>query len=96
MIGMIEAWFLLLYLFTGGCLFLWTRLLFSHNWIVEAAIRVAARWYQNHLGGQGNVLLITNDKDNRRKAVEEGLSAETSMLTLLVAIVELFVWFLFF
>ncbi|XP_039134558.1 exosome complex exonuclease RRP44 homolog A [Dioscorea cayenensis subsp. rotundata] len=43
----------------------------------DRAIRVAARWYQNHLGGQGNVLLITNDKDNRRKAVEEGLSAET-------------------
>ena len=41
------------------------------------AIRVAARWYQSHLGGSVKVLLITNDRDNKRKAMEEGLNAET-------------------
>lgn len=44
-----------------------------------AAIRVAAQWYQTHLGGAARVLLITNDRDNKRKAIEEGISAETSM-----------------
>ncbi|XP_010918352.1 exosome complex exonuclease RRP44 homolog A isoform X2 [Elaeis guineensis] len=43
----------------------------------DRAIRVAARWYQSHLGGSIQVLLITNDKENKRKAIEEGLSAET-------------------
>ena len=41
------------------------------------AIRVAARWYQSHLGGSVKVLLITNDRENKRKAIEEGLNAET-------------------
>ncbi|PON82756.1 PIN domain containing protein [Trema orientale] len=43
----------------------------------DRAIRVAAQWYQTHLGGAARVLLITNDKDNKRKAIEEGISAET-------------------
>nr|AID55111.1 exosome complex exonuclease RRP44 [Cocos nucifera] len=43
----------------------------------DRAIRVAARWYQSHLGGSTQVLLVTNDKENKRKAIEEGLSAET-------------------
>ncbi|KAK1326045.1 hypothetical protein QJS10_CPA01g00238 [Acorus calamus] len=43
----------------------------------DRAIRVATQWYQNHLGGSTQVLLITNDKENKRKATEEGLSAET-------------------
>ncbi|CAL4937449.1 unnamed protein product [Urochloa decumbens] len=43
----------------------------------DRAIRVAARWYQNHLGESVKVLLITNDRDNKRKAIEEGLNAET-------------------
>ncbi|XP_020094841.1 exosome complex exonuclease RRP44 homolog A isoform X1 [Ananas comosus] len=43
----------------------------------DRAIRVAARWYQSHLGGRTKVLLITNDRENKRKAIEEGLSAET-------------------
>lgn len=38
---------------------------------------MAARWYQSHLGGRTKVLLITNDRENKRKAIEEGLSAET-------------------
>ena len=41
---------------------------------------MAAQWYQNHLGGATCVLLITNDRENRRKAIEEGIGAETSML----------------
>ncbi|XP_062144128.1 exosome complex exonuclease RRP44 homolog A isoform X2 [Alnus glutinosa] len=40
-------------------------------------IRVAAQWYQSHLGGAAQVLLITNDRENKRKAIEEGISAET-------------------
>lgn len=43
----------------------------------DRAIRVATQWYQNHLGESSHVMLITNDRDNRRKAVEEGLHAET-------------------
>uniref|UniRef100_A0A0A0L2I2 PIN domain-containing protein n=1 Tax=Cucumis sativus TaxID=3659 RepID=A0A0A0L2I2_CUCSA len=34
-------------------------------------------WYQNHLGGATCVLLITNDRENRRRAMEEGICAET-------------------
>ncbi|XP_061371864.1 exosome complex exonuclease RRP44 homolog A-like [Gastrolobium bilobum] len=43
----------------------------------DRAIRVATQWYQNHLGGGIKVLLITNDKENKRKANEEGIHAET-------------------
>ncbi|CAI0404594.1 unnamed protein product [Linum tenue] len=43
----------------------------------DRAIRVATRWYQKHLGDVAKVLLITNDKENKRKASEEGVSAET-------------------
>lgn len=43
----------------------------------DRAIRVAASWYQKHLGGSTRVLLITNDKENKRKAIEQGIAAET-------------------
>ncbi|KAJ7944036.1 Exosome complex exonuclease [Quillaja saponaria] len=43
----------------------------------DRAIRVASQWYQSHLGDEVRVLLITNDRENRRKAVEEGIFAET-------------------
>ncbi|GMP26912.1 hypothetical protein CsSME_00003152 [Camellia sinensis var. sinensis] len=43
----------------------------------DRAIRVAAQWYKNHLGDATRVLLITNDRENKRKATEEGISAET-------------------
>ncbi|XP_073149345.1 exosome complex exonuclease RRP44 homolog A [Henckelia pumila] len=43
----------------------------------DRAIRVAAQWYQNHLGNSVRVLLITNDKDNKRKATHDGINAET-------------------
>ncbi|EXB95112.1 Exosome complex exonuclease [Morus notabilis] len=43
----------------------------------KAAIRVAAQWYQTHLGAAARVLLITNDRDNKRKAIEDGISADT-------------------
>ncbi|KAH6837586.1 ribonuclease II family protein [Perilla frutescens var. hirtella] len=43
----------------------------------DRAIRVAAQWYQNHLCGAVRVLLITNDRENKRKAIEGGISAET-------------------
>ncbi|KAI5418865.1 exosome complex exonuclease RRP44 homolog A isoform X1 [Lathyrus oleraceus] len=43
----------------------------------DRAIRVATQWYQKHLGGAVKVLLVTNDKENKRKASEEGICAET-------------------
>ncbi|GMH06614.1 hypothetical protein Nepgr_008454 [Nepenthes gracilis] len=43
----------------------------------DRAIRVATQWYQNHLGAAVRVLLITNDRENKRKANQEGVSAET-------------------
>ncbi|XP_021714097.1 exosome complex exonuclease RRP44 homolog A-like [Chenopodium quinoa] len=43
----------------------------------DRAIRVATQWYQKHLGSAVRVLLITNDRENKRKANEEGISAET-------------------
>ncbi|XP_073058119.1 exosome complex exonuclease RRP44 homolog A-like [Primulina eburnea] len=43
----------------------------------DRAIRVAAQWYQNHLGNSVRVLLITNDKDNKSKAIKDGINAET-------------------
>ncbi|KAJ6809856.1 exosome complex exonuclease RRP44-like protein A [Iris pallida] len=43
----------------------------------DRAIRVATRWYQGHLAGNSKILLVTNDRENKRKAIEEGLSAET-------------------
>uniref|UniRef100_A0A7N0U7U6 Exosome complex exonuclease RRP44 homolog A n=1 Tax=Kalanchoe fedtschenkoi TaxID=63787 RepID=A0A7N0U7U6_KALFE len=43
----------------------------------DRAIRVAAQWYQKHLGSATRVLLITNDRENKRKATEEGIIAET-------------------
>ncbi|KAG7636481.1 Ribonuclease II/R [Arabidopsis thaliana x Arabidopsis arenosa] len=46
----------------------------DHN---DRAIRVATLWYQKHLGDTSQVLLVTNDRENKRKATEEGISAET-------------------
>ncbi|XP_042385217.1 exosome complex exonuclease RRP44 homolog A-like [Zingiber officinale] len=43
----------------------------------DRAIRVAARWYQIHLGESTQILLITNDRENKKRATEEGISAET-------------------
>ncbi|GAB2279377.1 Exosome complex exonuclease RRP44 A [Dionaea muscipula] len=43
----------------------------------DRAIRVATLWYQNHLAAAAQVLLVTNDRENKRKADEEGISAET-------------------
>lgn len=43
----------------------------------DRAIRFAARWYQSHLGEGTQILLITNDRENKRKAIEEGIAAET-------------------
>lgn len=47
------------------------------------AIRVATQWYQTHLGGATRVLLLTNDRENKRKANEEGISAETGLYNIL-------------
>ena len=45
---------------------------------------MAAQWYQNHLGDATRVLLITNDRENKRKATEEGIIAETGRLTTII------------
>ncbi|CAI5992075.1 unnamed protein product, partial [Closterium sp. NIES-64] len=41
----------------------------------DRAIRVAAQWYQQHLGGKVPVVLITDDKANLAKAVAGGTKA---------------------
>ncbi|XP_022143443.1 exosome complex exonuclease RRP44 homolog A-like [Momordica charantia] len=43
----------------------------------DRAIRVATQWYQKHLGGATRVLVVINDRENKRKAIEEGIYAET-------------------
>ena len=48
----------------------------------DRAIREATKWYQRHLKERGNnqltVVLLTNDIDNRTKAVTEGIDSFTS------------------
>lgn len=49
----------------------------------DRAIREAAKWYQNHLNDHGNgssltVVLVTNDTDNRTKAINRGIDSFTS------------------
>ncbi|XP_044867486.1 exosome complex exonuclease RRP44 [Mauremys mutica] len=48
----------------------------------DKAIRVATKWYDEHLKKINNeetiqVILLTNDRNNKEKAVEEGLTAYT-------------------
>lgn len=49
----------------------------SPNDLNDRAIRVATQWYQKHLGDATKVLLVTNDRENKRKATEQGIFAET-------------------
>ena len=42
----------------------------------DRAIRVATAWYEGHLKNLGvGVVLLTNDRDNRDKAIKAGLKA---------------------
>ncbi|GAX77417.1 hypothetical protein CEUSTIGMA_g4862.t1 [Chlamydomonas eustigma] len=41
----------------------------------DRAIRVATKWYASRLNSKMPVVLLTNDADNRRKAVADGLDA---------------------
>ncbi|CDP01774.1 unnamed protein product [Coffea canephora] len=43
----------------------------------DRAIRVATHWYQSHLSNVVRILLLTNDRENKRKALEEGILADT-------------------
>lgn len=43
----------------------------------DRAIRKAAKWYFEHLGPSVNILLLTNDMENLRKARSDGLNAKT-------------------
>ncbi|KAM7260331.1 hypothetical protein ACFE04_016072 [Oxalis oulophora] len=43
----------------------------------DRAIRVATQWYQTHLGAGVHVLLLTNDRENQRKATQDGIHAQT-------------------
>lgn len=46
--------------------------------LCPAAIRKATTWYQAHLAGKPpNVLLLTNDAENARRAREDGATAQT-------------------
>ena len=40
----------------------------------DRAIRTAALWYSKHLKGKVDIVLLTDDVDNRRKAVEQGIT----------------------
>ena len=54
----------------------------------DRAIRTAALWYQKHLAlaterrdcVKPRVLLLTNDEDNRKKAIEAGIMAFTGIV----------------
>lgn len=39
----------------------------------DRAIRVATSWYEKHLNGEVRVILVTDDVNNRQKAVDAGL-----------------------
>ncbi|KAI5066926.1 hypothetical protein GOP47_0017454 [Adiantum capillus-veneris] len=43
----------------------------------DRAIRSASLWYQKHLGKGPPILLLTNDAENKRKALQEGIRTET-------------------
>ncbi|KAG0422372.1 hypothetical protein HPB47_001796, partial [Ixodes persulcatus] len=43
----------------------------------DRAIRVSVDWYMNHLNSRVDVVLLTNDEENRRKAEAEGIKACT-------------------
>ena len=43
----------------------------------DRAIRRAAEWYQAQLGEAVEVLLLTNDVDNKQKAIAAGLKAQS-------------------
>ncbi|KAH7283674.1 hypothetical protein KP509_34G018800 [Ceratopteris richardii] len=43
----------------------------------DRAIRSASLWYQKHLGQGPPILLLTNDIENKRKALQEGICTET-------------------
>jgi exosome complex exonuclease DIS3/RRP44 len=47
----------------------------------DRAIRVAAKWYQEHLKDTGaEIVLLTNDRDNKKKAIEMGINAQQGTL----------------
>lgn len=50
---------------------------------LDRKTRTAARWYQNHLKGKANVLLITNDQEKKQLAVKEGIAVQTSRVQFL-------------
>ncbi|KAL3677411.1 hypothetical protein R1sor_027359 [Riccia sorocarpa] len=41
----------------------------------DRAIRVASKWYHAHLGPTSRIVLVTDDAENRRRALEEGIEA---------------------
>ena len=41
----------------------------------QRAIRVATKWYSNHLNNAVKIVLITDDVENKEKAIAEGISA---------------------
>ena len=49
----------------------------SSNDYNDRLIRIAAAWYQQHLGDKVSIVLVTNDVDNLTKAKQEGLNAMT-------------------
>jgi len=51
----------------------------------DRAIRVAAKWYNTHLNSDDNninIVLLTDDVENKTRAVEEGLFVVSSKIYL--------------
>lgn len=46
---------------------------------IHSAIRTAVRWYNAHTGGRPLAVLITDDAENLKRALAEGLAACTGI-----------------
>lgn len=51
----------------------------SPNDYNDRAIRVTAKWYQDHLRGRLRVLLLSDDSENRKRAAGEGIEASSAV-----------------
>lgn len=54
----------------------------------DRAIRTACAWYKKHLNGEVDVVLLTNDIDNMKKAKADKLNAMTSKISTNILIIK--------
>ena len=60
-------------------IFMYPLLLTGHIFPIQQSVLLLVGTKLN-LGDSAKVLLVTNDRDNKRKATEEGLNAETGAI----------------